>query len=89
MRDKKDSATFDLPGLAPAAAAGLLPVGAKVHTVAPPRKGELNNELKAAPRQQQPQCQLELLEATDATGLPVWRRDDNTDLTGLPIWAAA
>ena len=33
------------------------------------------------------QVQLELLEPTDASGLPVWNRDEGLDLTGLPIWA--
>jgi hypothetical protein len=33
------------------------------------------------------QVQMELLEPTDASGLPVWTRDVNLDLTGLPIWA--
>ncbi|MGB9990875.1 hypothetical protein [Pseudoduganella rhizocola] len=32
------------------------------------------------------QEQLELLEPTDTTGLPLWQRDENLDLTGLPIW---
>jgi hypothetical protein len=35
------------------------------------------------------QEQLPLLDETDASGLPVWRRDDNLDLTGLPVWAPA
>jgi hypothetical protein len=78
MRDKKDNATFELPGFGPATEPGL---------TAPP-----DAKRSTAPRQRKPllkQHQLELLEETDATGLPVWRRDDNTDLTGLPIWAAA
>jgi hypothetical protein len=33
------------------------------------------------------QEQISLLEETDTSGLPVWRRDDNLDLTGLPVWA--
>ncbi|MFZ6645319.1 hypothetical protein ACO0LO_06365 [Undibacterium sp. TJN25] len=33
------------------------------------------------------QQQLELLEPTDASGLPPWSRDNNMDLTGLPVWA--
>ena len=78
MRDKKDNATFELPGFGPASAPDLLPPA--------------DVKRPSAPRQRKPvvkQHQLELLEETDATGLPVWRRDDNTDLTGLPIWAAA
>lgn len=72
MRDKKDNATFDLPGFSPAA--------------------PLEPEAKRppAPRGKRPavkQVQLELLEATDTSGLPVWVRDENLDLTGLPVWA--
>jgi hypothetical protein len=77
MRDKKDYATFDLPGFGPAAPLAHPPAEARRTTV--PRRR------KVVVKQQQ----LELLEATDASGLPVWQRDDNTDLTGLPIWAAA
>jgi hypothetical protein len=77
MRDKKDNATFDLPGFElpalPAASA------AKEKCARAPRVR------RAALKQEQ----LELLEHTDTTGLPVWRRDEHTDLTGLPIWAAA
>ena len=77
MRDKKDNATLDLPGFGPATALGHPPAEARRTTV--PR------QRKAVARQHQ----LELLEHTDATGLPVWRHDDDTDLTGLPNWAAA
>ena len=75
MRDKKDNATIDLPGFAPAEP--------PVPVVEPKR---------AAPKARRvslKQDQLELLEETDTTGLPVWRRDDNLDLTGLPVWAPA
>ena len=78
MRDKKDNATFELPGFGPANAPDF---------VAP---AEVRRA--STPRQRKPllkQQQLELLEETDASGLPVWRRDDNTDLTGLPMWAVA
>jgi hypothetical protein len=78
MRDKKDNATFELPGFGPVAEPGLFPPAETKRSNAPRQRKAL---LK--------QHQLELLEETDATGLPVWRRDDNTDLTGLPIWAAA
>ncbi len=77
MRDKKDNATFDLPGFeaaAPQESAGAEP---KRGGAIRPRKANLKQE------------QLLLLEETDASGLPVWRRDDNLDLTGLPIWAPA
>ena len=77
MRDKKDNATLDLPGFGCALPPALPPVEAKRSLQPRQRPGALA------------QHQLELLDATDATGLPLWRRDDNTDLTGLPIWAAA
>jgi hypothetical protein len=32
------------------------------------------------------QEQMELLEPTDTTGLPIWQNDPNLDLTGLPVW---
>jgi hypothetical protein len=76
MRDKKDNATLDLPGFEE-------PVALQAVTL---------EHKKPGPRPRRPnlkQEQLALLEETDATGLPVWRRDDNLDLTGLPIWAPA
>jgi len=72
MRDKKDNATFDLPGFSPAA-----PLEPEAKRPAPLR----------AKRNTQKQVQLELLEPTDTTGLPLWVRDDKLDLTGLPVWA--
>ena len=77
MRDKKDNATFDLPGFE-TVLAPLTPVTPEVKRAAPRIR-------KGGPRQQQ----LELLDETDASGLPVWRREQGTDLTGLPEWAAA
>ena len=82
MRDKKDIATFDLPGFGidaalAAGAAHAAPQDSRPARTPRPRKTGLRQE------------QLELLAPTDASGLPVWRRDDNTDLTGLPNWAAA
>ena len=71
MRDKKDNATFDLPGFAPAA-----PLEPEAKRMPLPRG-------KRASLKQE---QLELLEPTDTTGLPVWVRDENLDLTGLPVW---
>ncbi len=76
MRDKKDNATFDLPGFEPAAPLAV-PVVEPKRGAARPRRAALKQE------------QLPLLEETDTSGLPVWRRDDNLDLTGLPIWAPA
>ena len=76
MRDKKDNATLDLPGFEePVALQAITPEQKKPGTR--PRRSTLKQE------------QLQLLEETDATGLPVWRRDDNLDLTGLPVWAPA
>ncbi|WP_348696577.1 hypothetical protein [Duganella fentianensis] len=72
MRDKKDNATFDLPGFSPAA-----PLEPEPKRPPPPR----------SKRNTQKQVQLELLEPTDTTGLPLWVRDDKLDLTGLPVWA--
>jgi hypothetical protein len=71
MRDKKDNATFDLPGFSPAA-----PLEQEAKRPPPPRTK------RSALRQEQ----LELLEPTDNSGLPVWVRDENLDLTGLPVW---
>jgi predicted aldo/keto reductase-like oxidoreductase len=75
MRDKKDNATFDLPGFdaAPDTDAGTV--------VAEPKRGG-----PRARRVTLKQEQLTLLEETDASGLPVWTRDPNLDLSGLPIW---
>lgn len=73
MRDKKDNATIDLPGFEPAG---------QLQAVVEPKR--------AAPRSRRhgiKQVQLELIEETDNSGLPVWRRDDGFDLTGLPVWA--
>lgn len=72
MRDKKDNATFDLPGFSPAA-----PLEPEAKRPPAPRA-------KRAPLKQE---QLELLAPTDTSGLPVWVRDDALDLTGLPVWA--
>ena len=77
MRDKKDNATIDLPGFEQAA------------PLAHPAGVEVDSP-KRAPRPRRmtmKQEQISLLEETDTTGLPVWRRDDNLDLTGLPVWA--
>ena len=72
MRDKKDNATFDLPGFSPAA----------------PLEPEAKRPLAPRPRRAAlKQVQLELLEPTDNSGLPLWTRDDNLDLSGLPVWA--
>lgn len=83
MRDKKDNATLDLLGFddtLPAAAQN----GAEAAAHAPRRAPRARN---GAARPQQ--HQFELLDETDASGLPVWRRDEGLDVTGLPVWAAA
>jgi hypothetical protein len=78
MRDKKDNATFDLPGFEAAEPSVNVTLAAEPKRSAPrARRSSLRQE------------QLALLDETDTTGLPVWRRDDNLDLTGLPVWAPA
>jgi hypothetical protein len=77
MRDKKDNATFDLLGFDD----DLPPVP---HAAPVPAKRAARSR-HAGLRQEQ----LELLDETDASGLPVWRREDGTDLSGLPVWAAS
>ncbi|MGK5079032.1 hypothetical protein [Janthinobacterium sp. HLX7-2] len=77
MRDKKDNATIDLPGFGPPPA---LPEQDAGQDPAHTRRVRVR---KVALKQ----VQLELLEPTDATGLPVWTRDAGLDLSGLPIWA--
>ena len=77
MRDKKDNATLDLVGFDHDS----LP---NIAAPAPAAKRALRARGPALQQQQ-----LELLAATDASGLPVWQRDEGLDLTGLPIWAAA
>ena len=72
MRDKKDQATLDLPGFSPAVAPTQEP------------KRAPGGRIKKATLKQ---VQLELLDPTDSSGLPVWERNDNLDLTGLPNWA--
>ncbi|MGJ9417517.1 hypothetical protein ACHAC9_07075 [Massilia sp. CMS3.1] len=76
MRDKKDKATIDLPGFEPAAPLDTAAAESRRSTSRPRRTG-------------MKQEQIPLLEETDNSGLPVWRRDDNLDLTGLPVWAPA
>ena len=77
MRDKKDNATFDLPGFAPTPPvdANASPEGAK-RTVSRPRAAGVKQE----------QLALVDLDALDASGLPVWQVDPNLDVTGLPVW---
>jgi hypothetical protein len=79
MRDKKDNATIDLPGFEPVAPleAGAVAQAAQLDARRTPRPRRTGMK----------QEQISLLEETDTTGLPVWRRDDNLDLTGLPVWA--
>jgi hypothetical protein len=78
MRDKKDNATIDLPGFEPAD-----PVEA---LVAEPKR-PVPRARRAALKQEQ--IPLLNLDATDATGLPVWNADPDLDLTGLPVWKPA
>jgi len=81
MRDKKDNATFDLPGFEPAAPLVSLPGSSPEHHSVPKRTGPRPRRIALK------QEQLHLLDETDTTGLPVWKRDDKLDLTGLPVWA--
>jgi len=78
MRDKKDNATFDLPGFEPAD-----PVEVLVSELKRPVPRSRRSALK------QEQIPLLDLEETDATGLPVWKSDPDLDLTGLPVWKPA
>jgi len=71
MRDLKDSTTFDLPGFTPVSEA----------TPEPRRVAAPRNRTAMAKQEQ-----LELLAPTDASGLPLWTRDESLDLTGLPVW---
>ena len=81
MRDKKDNATFDLPGFEPATP--LVPLLAPHPDLTPEPKRSGPRPRRIALKQEQ----LHLLEETDNSGLPVWKRDDKLDLTGLPVWA--
>jgi len=78
MRDKKDNATFDLPGFEPAEPG---------EAVAPEPKRPAPRSRRAALRQEQ--IPLMDLDEVDATGLPVWKSDPDLDLTGLPVWKPA
>ncbi len=83
MRDKKDKATLDLLGFDEALPAAVQD-GADAAAIVS-RRAPRARTGAARPRQHQ----FELLEETDASGLPVWRRDEGLDVTGLPVWAAA
>jgi hypothetical protein len=78
MRDKKDHATFDLPGFEPAA---------PVESVVAEPKPSVPRPRRTGPKQEQ-MVLLDLAQ-NDATGLPVWKHDPDLDLTGLPIWQPA
>ncbi|GAA4660300.1 hypothetical protein GCM10025794_17420 [Massilia kyonggiensis] len=82
MRDKKDNATFDLPGFEPAPHDD-----AAVVPSADPATAKRPRTRRAA--QKQEQLMLLDLADTDATGLPVWKHDPDLDLTGLPVWKPA
>jgi hypothetical protein len=83
MRDKKDNATFDLPGFEPAPHDDAV-VPALAADPAPAKRTRTRRTA-----QKQEQLMLLDLEETDATGLPVWKHDPDLDLTGLPIWKPA
>jgi hypothetical protein len=82
MRDKKDNATFDLPGFEPAPHDD-----AAVVPSSDPAPAKRPRARRAA--QKQEQLMLLNLAETDATGLPVWKHDPDLDLTGLPVWKPA
>jgi len=84
MRDKKDNATFDLPGFDPAPHDD-----AAVDLPADPAAPALKRSRARRATQKQEQLMLLDLAQTDATGLPVWKHDPDLDLTGLPIWKPA
>ena len=81
MRDKKDNATIDLPGFEPVESGEAL-----VEPGAESRRGGPRPRRIALKQEQLPLLQFD---DTDATGLPVWKRDPNLDLTGLPVWQPA
>jgi hypothetical protein len=82
MRDKKDNATFDLPGFEPG-----LHDDAAVVPSSDPAPAKRPRARRTA--QKQEQLMLMNLAETDATGLPVWKHDPDLDLTGLPVWKPA
>jgi hypothetical protein len=80
MRDKKDNATFDLPGVEQTT---------QDETVVQAHAAAATESRRSGPRPRRvalKQEQISLLDDTDASGLPVWTRDPALDLTGLPIW---
>jgi hypothetical protein len=85
MRDKKDNATFDLPGFEPAPHDD----GAVVPSVLSADEAAPKRPRVRRTAQKQEQLMLLDLADTDATGLPVWKHDPDLDLTGLPIWKPA
>ena len=95
MRDKKDHATRDLHGLdrgfgmANADLASLVPNQAAGAHLAPLPATPLVRTRPARVRSDaRSQQQLDLLDATDCSGLPMWPRSSELDLSGLPNWPA-
>jgi hypothetical protein len=86
MRDKKDNATFDLPGFEPAPHddGAVVPSVLSTDEAVAPKRPRVRRTA-----QKQEQLMLLDLADTDATGLPVWKHDPDLDLTGLPIWKPA
>ena len=78
MRDKKDNATFDLPGFEPAAAEDA--------SATEPKRAPSRTRRAGLKQEQLPLLDLD---AADTTGLPVWQRDPKLDVTGLPVWQPA
>jgi len=71
MRDSKDHATLELPGLMPPA-----PV-----TIPNLKRAAAGRARKMALQH----VQLELLEPANLSGAPAWRLEQNTVLSGTPI----
>ncbi|WP_075792310.1 hypothetical protein [Massilia putida] len=89
MRDKKDNATFDLPGFEPAPHDDTAAVSAALpdSSAEPASASKRTRARRTLPKQEQ--LMLVDLADTDATGLPAWKHDPDLDLTGLPIWKPA
>jgi len=86
MRDKKDNATFDLPGFEPAPHDD---AAAPFSSSPPADPAPVKRPRARRTAQKQEQLMLMNLTETDATGLPVWKHDPDLDLTGLPVWKPA
>ncbi|MBC3936288.1 hypothetical protein [Undibacterium rugosum] len=74
MKDYKDNATMELPGL---------------NEPMPENSDHKKSQANSKRGKVMKQVQLDLLAdlgPTDISGLPAWVKDENLDLTGLPVW---